>query len=80
MASKHRQVHRRVRSLAAPLDGGIGYEEEYLVRTARGKFGSLTKDKVELLLYRKVCVNKTMTLAQAKELYLKGWTQLVPER
>ena len=45
-----------------------------------GKFGSLAKDKVELLLWRKVCVNKTMTLAQAKELYLKGWTQLVPER
>jgi len=44
-----------------------------------GKFGSLTKDKVELLLYRKVCVNKTMTLGQAKTLYLKGWTKLVPK-
>lgn len=43
-----------------------------------GKFGSLTKDKVELLLWRKVCVNKTMTLAQAKKAYLKGWTKLIP--
>jgi hypothetical protein len=35
---------------------------------------------VELLLYRRVCVNKTMTLQQAKQLYLKGWTQLVPKQ
>ncbi len=44
-----------------------------------GRFGSLTKDKVELLHYRKVCVDKTMTLAQAKKLYLRGWTQLLPK-
>jgi hypothetical protein len=43
-----------------------------------GKFGSRTKDKVELLLWRKVCVDKTMTLTRAKALYLKGWTKLVP--
>jgi hypothetical protein len=43
-----------------------------------GKFGSLAKDKVELLLWRSVCVNKTMTLDQAKAVYLKGWTKLVP--
>jgi hypothetical protein len=43
-----------------------------------GKFGSLAKDKVELLLWRKVCVDKTMTLDQAKALYLKGWTKLLP--
>jgi len=43
-----------------------------------GKFGSRTKDKVELLLWRKVCVDKAMTLAQAKAAYLKGWTQLLP--
>jgi hypothetical protein len=42
-----------------------------------GTFGSLTKDKVELLLYRKVCVDKSMTLDQAKTAYLKGWTQFV---
>jgi hypothetical protein len=41
-----------------------------------GKFGSFAKDKVELLLYRKVCVDKTMTLGDAKALYLKGWTLL----
>ena len=45
-----------------------------------GKFGSLAKDKVELLLWRKVCMNKTMTLDQAKAVYLKGWTKLVPQR
>ena len=43
-----------------------------------GKYGSFTKDKVELLLWRNVCVNKTMTLDQAKSAYLKGWTKLVP--
>ena len=43
-----------------------------------GTFGSFTKDKVELLLWRKVCVNKTMTLDQAKTAYLKGWTKLLP--
>jgi hypothetical protein len=44
-----------------------------------GKFGSLAKDKVELLLWRKVCVDKTMTLTQAKKTYLKGWTKLLPQ-
>jgi hypothetical protein len=44
-----------------------------------GKFGSLAKDKVELLLWRAVCVNKTMTLNQAKAAYLKGWTKLLPQ-
>ena len=43
-----------------------------------GKFGSLAKDKVERLLWRKVCVNKTMTLDQAKAAYLKGWTNVFP--
>lgn len=45
-----------------------------------GKFGSYAKDKVELLLWRAVCVNKTMTLAQAKTVYLRGWTRLLPQR
>lgn len=44
-----------------------------------GTFGSYTKDKVELLLWRKVCVDKTMTLDSAKALYLRGWTKLVPQ-
>src|ERR1700690_3144239 len=43
-----------------------------------GKFGSFTKDKVEAMLWRKVCVNKTITLDQAKSSYLKGWTKLLP--
>ena len=45
-----------------------------------GKFGSRTKDKVELLLWRKVCVSKTMTLNQAKTAYLRGWTRLLPKK
>jgi hypothetical protein len=45
-----------------------------------GKFGSLAKDKVELLLWRKVCVNKTMTLDQAKAAYLNGWTKLLQQK
>jgi hypothetical protein len=44
-----------------------------------GKFGSRAKDKVELLLWRKVCVDKSMTLDQAKSAYLKGWTKLLPQ-
>jgi hypothetical protein len=45
-----------------------------------GKFGSFTKDKVEAILWRAVCVNKTMSLGQAKSIYLKGWTKLLPQR
>jgi len=43
------------------------------------KFGSYAKDKVERLLWRRVCVDKTMTLEQAKALYLNGWTKLLPQ-
>jgi hypothetical protein len=44
-----------------------------------GKFGSRTKNKVELLLWRNVCVSKTMSLGDAKTAYLKGWTKLIPQ-
>ena len=44
-----------------------------------GVFGSFAKDKVELLLWRRVCVDKSMSLAQAKKKYLQGWTKLVPK-
>jgi hypothetical protein len=44
-----------------------------------GKFGSLAKDKVELMLWRKVCVDKTMSFGQAKAAYLRGWTRLLPQ-
>lgn len=44
-----------------------------------GTFGSFAKDKVELMLWRKVCVDKTMTLSHAKKSYLKGWTKLLPQ-
>jgi hypothetical protein len=45
-----------------------------------GKFGSYAKDKVERLLWQKVCVARTMTLDQAKAAYLKGWTKLLPQQ
>jgi hypothetical protein len=45
-----------------------------------GKFGSFAKDKVELLLWRNVCVDKTMTLDQAKAAYLRGWTRVLPKK
>ena len=44
-----------------------------------GKFGSFAKDKVERLLWQEVCVNKSMTLDQAKTVYLDGWTKLLPQ-
>ena len=40
----------------------------------------IMEDKVELLLWRKVCVDKTMNLNQAKTLYLKRWTRLLPQK
>ena len=44
-----------------------------------GRFGSFTKDKMEQMLWRAVCVNKTMSLDQAKKSYLSGWTTLVSQ-
>jgi hypothetical protein len=58
--------------------GGLDTQENIWFEPHAGNYGSFTKDKVELLLWRKVCVNKTMTLDQAKAAYLKGWTTLVP--
>jgi hypothetical protein len=60
--------------------GGLDTQENIWFEPHAGKFGSFTKDKVEALLWRKVCVNKTMTLDQAKEAYLSGWTKLLPQR
>ena len=60
--------------------GGSDMQANIWFEPHAGKFGSLAKDKVELLLYRKVCVDKTMTLDQAKALYLKGWTKLLPKK
>jgi hypothetical protein len=43
------------------------------------KCGSFAKDKVELLLWRKVCVDKTNDPSkQAKTNYLTSWTKLLP--
>jgi hypothetical protein len=52
--------------------GGADTQENIWFEPHAGKFGSLAKDKVELLLWRSVCVNKTMTLDQAKAVYLKA--------
>jgi hypothetical protein len=60
--------------------GGSDTQENIWFEPHAGKFGSFTKDKVEALLWRRVCINKTMTLDQAKSVYLKGWTKLVPQR
>jgi hypothetical protein len=59
--------------------GGSDTQENIWFEPHAGKFGSLAKDKVELLLWRNVCVNKTMTLEHAKKMYLQGWTKLVPQ-
>jgi len=45
-----------------------------------GKFRSYAKDKIELMLWRKVWVQKSMTLADAKQQYLQGWTKLMPKK
>jgi hypothetical protein len=42
--------------------GGADSRENIWFEPHAGKFGSFAKDKVELLLWRKVCVDKTMTL------------------
>lgn len=57
------------------MGGSDGPKNIWFERHA-GKFGSVAKDMVELLLYRKVCVDKTMPLKTAKRLYLSGWTKL----
>lgn len=44
-----------------------------------GKFGSYAKDKVEGMLYKKVCVEHTMSVYEAKKLIDHGWTKLVPQ-
>jgi hypothetical protein len=45
-----------------------------------GKFGSYAKDKVEDMLYQKVCVDHTMSVDEAKNLIDQGWTKLVPQQ
>jgi hypothetical protein len=60
--------------------GGADSQENIWFEPHAGKFGSFAKDRVELLLWRKVCVDKTMTLHQARTAYLKGWTKLLPHK
>jgi hypothetical protein len=59
--------------------GGSDGQKNIWFEPHAGKFGSYSKDKVERLLWRKVCVDKTMTLDQAKTVYLNGWTKLLPQ-
>jgi hypothetical protein len=60
--------------------GGSDGPENIWFEPHAGKYGSYTKDKVELQLWNKVCVKKTLTLEQAKAQYLKGWTRLVASK
>ena len=60
--------------------GGSDTQKNIWFEPHAGTFGSFTKDKVEDLLYRAVCVDKTMTLVAAKTAYLKGWTLLLPKK
>lgn len=60
--------------------GGLDGPKNIWFEPHAGKFGSHTKDKVERLLWRKVCVNQAMTLDEAKAAYLKGWTNLLPQK
>jgi hypothetical protein len=57
--------------------GGLDGIKNIWFEPHAGKFGSFAKDKVELMLYRKVCLDKSMTLAEAKRQYLQGWTKLI---
>ena len=59
--------------------GGSDGPKDIWFEPHAGKFGSFTKDKVELMLWRAVCVNQMMSLGQAKKVYLQGWTRLVPQ-
>jgi hypothetical protein len=52
--------------------GGADTQENICFEPDAGKFGSFTKDKVGILLWRKVCVSETMTLEQAKAVYFEG--------
>jgi hypothetical protein len=58
--------------------GGPDKQKYIWFEPRAGKFGSFATDKVELLLWRRVCVDKTMTLPQAKALYLKGGRNSCP--
>lgn len=40
-----------------------------------GRFGSYAKDKVEKDLYQKVCIDHTMTVGDARRVFLGGWTK-----
>jgi hypothetical protein len=51
---------------------GLDTQDNIWFEPHAGRFGSFAKDKVELLLWKKVCVDKTMTLDQAKAAYLRG--------
>ena len=59
--------------------GGSDKQANIWFEMHEGKFGSLAKDKVELMLWHKVCEQKSMTLDEAKKAYLKGWTKLIPK-
>jgi hypothetical protein len=60
--------------------GGTDGSKNIWFEPHAGKFGSYAKDKVEAMLYQKVCVDRTMTVDEAKSLIEQGWTKLVPQQ
>ena len=57
--------------------GGTDGPKNVWFEPRAGKFGSYAKDKVEAMLYQKVCVNHTMSVDEAKKLIEQGWTRIV---
>lgn len=60
--------------------GGTDGPKNIWFEPHNGKFGSYAKDKVEEMLYQKVCVDHTMSIEHAKRLLTQGWTKLVPQQ
>jgi hypothetical protein len=58
--------------------GGTDGPKNIWYEPHEGKLGSYAKDKVEDMLYQKVCVEHTMSIGEAKR-SIQHWTQLVPE-
>jgi hypothetical protein len=58
--------------------GGTDSPKNIWYEPHEGKFGSYAKDKVEDMLYQKVCVEHTMSVGEAKR-SIQHWTKLVPQ-
>jgi hypothetical protein len=58
--------------------GGTDTPKNVWFEPHAGKFGSYAKDKVEKMLYQKVCVDHAMSIGEAKK-ELRQWTKFVPQ-